>query len=126
MLRRMSHRRKIDVFSRSIRGEEAMLIAAVIVVGLLTINFAALYWRALRESMAIGEYAQFLLLNPDSYADERRKFAEYLGTTGKKTTTERGVDAAKAIVRVAERLRGEVVLANAASRNAIAAKGTYP
>jgi hypothetical protein len=99
-----------------------MTITLVFVLGLVALNFAALYWRALRESLAIGEYAQFLLLNPDSYADQRGKFVEYLGTTAKKTSTERGVDAAKAIARIARNMRPQLFLANAAARNAIAGK----
>lgn len=99
-----------------------MTVALAVVCGLIAVNFAALYWRSLRETSAIGEYTQFLLLNPDSYTDQRRKFVEYLGTTANKSPTERGVDAAKALARIATNMRPQLFLANAASRNAIAGK----
>jgi hypothetical protein len=99
-----------------------MTIALVVLCGLIAVNFAALYWRSLRETLAIGEYAQCLLMNPDSYADQRRKFVEYLGTTADKTSTQRGVDAAKALARIARNMRPQLFLANVASRNAIAGK----
>jgi hypothetical protein len=99
-----------------------MAIALAVVCGLIAVNFAALYRRSLRENLAVGEYAQFLLMNLDSYADQRRKFIEYLGTTGTKSSVERGVDAAKALARIARNMHPQLFLANAASRNAIARK----
>jgi hypothetical protein len=99
-----------------------MIIALAVVGGLVAVYFATLYWRSIRESLAIGEYAQFLLMNPSSYADQRRKFIEYLGTTTKKTSTERGVDAANALAGIAINMRPQLFLANAAARNAIAAE----
>lgn len=91
---------------------------------MLAVNFAALYWLALREVLALQEYAQFFLLNPDSFEDQRRKFIEYLAGTGAKTTTQCGADAGKAVVRIAKNMRGQLTLANAASRNALVRKQT--
>ena len=99
-----------------------MTIALAVVCGLIAINFAVLYWWSLRENLAVGEYAQFLLMNPDSYADQRRKFLEYLGTTANKNSSERGVDAANALACIARNMRSQLFLANAASRNTIAGK----
>jgi hypothetical protein len=72
-----------------------MTIVIAVLCGLVAVNFAALYWLCFRENLAVGEYAQFLLMNTDSYADQRRKFVEYLGTTADKSSTKRGTDAAK-------------------------------
>ena len=52
-----------------------MLIAVVVLLGLLAATFAALYWRGLREARSLSEYAQHLLLEPESYADHRGGYA---------------------------------------------------
>lgn len=57
-----------------------MLIAVVVLLGLLAATFAALYWRGLREARSLSEYAQHLLLEPESYADHRGKLRAYSRT----------------------------------------------
>jgi hypothetical protein len=103
-------------------GELQMTTAIAVLCGLVAINFAFLYWLSLRENLGVGEYAQFLLMNPEAYADQRRKFLEFLGTTTGKTSTQRAIDAGKALARIARSMRSQLVLANATARNAIAGK----
>lgn len=99
-----------------------MTIIIAILMGLLAVNFAALYRISLREARALSEYAQHLLLHPESYEDQRRKFVEYLGSTRGKKSTARGVEAAAALARIANNMRGQLLLSNIASRNAVAPK----
>jgi hypothetical protein len=98
-----------------------MLIALAVVLGLLAVIFVALYQRAFRERMAITEYAQFLLLKPEHYADHHRKFLDYLASTGHMTAMERGRDAQRVIERMANSGFDKVLLGNEAARNAIVA-----
>jgi hypothetical protein len=99
-----------------------MTIAIAVLCGLVAVNFAALYWLSVRENLAIGEYAQFLLMNPESYADRRRKFLEYLGTTANKKSAKRATDAAKVLARIARNMHPQLLVANVSSRNTIAGK----
>jgi hypothetical protein len=98
-----------------------MLIALVVVLGLLALFFIALYRRAFRERMAITEYAQFLLLSPTSHEDHRRKFLDYLASTGHMTAMQRGRDAQRVIERMANSGFDKLLLGNAAIRNKIVA-----
>jgi hypothetical protein len=99
-----------------------MMVAIVIVLALAAANLFFLYWRGLRESIAVGEYLQFLLLNPEVYADHRGKFEAYLLTTGGKTSGARSADAMKAVISMA-RKEPTIMLANVRSRNAVAQRG---
>lgn len=82
-----------------------MMIAVTVLLGLLAITFAALYWRGLREARSLSEYAQHLLLEPESYADHRAKFLAYLAGTAAKTSVARSVDASALLARIAESMR---------------------
>ena len=55
-----------------------MMVAIVIVLALAAVNLFFLYRHSMRDSLAINEYVQFLLLHPDIYADHRGKFEAYL------------------------------------------------
>jgi hypothetical protein len=103
-----------------------MLIALAVVLGVLVVNFIALYRRALRECIIITEFTQFLLLNAESYADHRRKFLDYLAGTGQNTPTERGRDAQRVIQKMAASLFDTVLPGNIAARNAIIAAASKP
>ena|SRR5581483_9599795 len=103
-----------------------MLIALAVVLGLLAVSFIALYRRAIRERTAITEYAQFLLLNMESYQDHRGKFLDYLAGTGQKTPLERGRDAQVVIEKMAVSLFEKVLVGNVAARNAIVAAASRP
>jgi hypothetical protein len=95
-----------------------------VVLGVLTVNFAALYWKGLRDARGLSEYVQHLLMHPEAYEDHRRKFVAYLGGTKSKTSDARSIDAAKALARIADNMRGQLLLANVASRNdEVAASG---
>jgi hypothetical protein len=98
-----------------------MSIAVIVLLGLLAATFAALYWRGLREARSLSEYAQHLLLEPDSYADHRGKFLAYLASTGAKTSMARSVDASAALARIAESMRSQLMLSNVSGRNDAAA-----
>lgn len=98
-----------------------MTVILVILV-LAVINFILLYRHSLRDSLAINEYTQFLLLHPDVYANHREKFEAYLLTTSGKTSARRSVDALKAISRMAQdgRDKNNLIFANVSARNAVA------
>jgi hypothetical protein len=49
----------------------------------------------------LSEYAQHLLLEPESYADHRGKFLAYLAGTAAKTSNKRSVDAIAVLARIA-------------------------
>src|ERR1700722_5014467 len=100
-----------------------MLIAVVVLLGLLAVTFAALYWRGLGEARSLSEYAQHLLLEPESYADHRAKFLAYLAGTADKTSIKRSVDTGALLARIAESMRPQLMVSNAAGRNAAAAGG---
>jgi hypothetical protein len=91
-----------------------------VVLALVAVNFIALYFHCLRESRALGEYAQFLLMHPDGYEDQRRKYIEYLKATGRKNAAIRSIDAFRATIRIAKNMHGQLILGNSATRNAIA------
>jgi hypothetical protein len=97
-----------------------MATIIAVLLGLLAINFAALYWKGLRESRGLSEYAQHLLLHPESFQDQRAKFLAYLASTKAKTSNGRSVDAAAAMARIAGTMRGQLMLSNVAARNAAA------
>src|SRR5579862_8234602 len=99
----------------------ALSITLVLAV-LVAINRFALYRQAVRDILAIREYAQFLRLDPESYEDQRRKFVEYVAATTDKTSVQRGADAGLAVTRIARNLREQMILANAAARNKLAQK----
>jgi hypothetical protein len=82
-----------------------MMIAVTVLLGLLAPSFAALYWRGLREARSLSEFAQHLLLEPESYADHRGKFLGYLAGTAAKTSMKRSVDAGAVLARIAESMR---------------------
>jgi hypothetical protein len=103
-----------------------MLIALAVILGLLVVSFIVLYRRALRECLVITEFAQFLLLHAESYADHRRKFLDYLAGTGQNTPTERGRDAQRVIQTMAASLFDRVLPGNVAARNAIVAAASKP
>lgn len=103
-----------------------MLFALTAVLGLLTVSFIVVYRRVQRERMALTEYAQFLLLNTESYQDHRRKFLDYLEGTGQKTPTERGKDAQRVIENMAVSLFNKALLGNVAARNAIVSAASRP
>jgi hypothetical protein len=100
-----------------------MMVTIVIVLALAAVNLFFLYRHSMRDCMAVNEYVQFLLLNPNLYADHRGKFETYLLTTAGKTAIERGVDAMKAISRIAKDGQDKLVLANVGARNAVAQRG---
>ena len=97
-----------------------MTIAIAVVLGLLAVNFVLLYRKALREILGLSAYAQFLLMNPDVYKDQREKFVAYLAGTEARTSTQRAIDAHRSIARIADNMRPQLVLANVAARNALA------
>src|SRR5258708_40000709 len=101
-----------------------MMIALCIVLALVAVNLFFLYRHSMRDSLAINEYVQFLLLHPDIYADHRGKFEAYLLTTAAKTPMQRGVDAMKAISRMAMDGREKLTLANVGARNAVAQRSS--
>jgi type II secretory pathway pseudopilin PulG len=105
-----------------------MLIALAVVLGLLAVSayLLVLYRRERGERLALTEYAQFLLLNAESYQDHRRKFVDYLESTGQKTPTERGKDAQRVIETMAASLFGKALLGNIAARNAIVSAASRP
>lgn len=103
-----------------------MLIALAAVFGLLTVSFMVLYRRVLRVREAVTEYAQFLLLNTESYQDHRRKFVDYLESTGQKTPTQRGKDAQRVIESMAASFFNKALLGNVAARNAIVSAASRP
>jgi hypothetical protein len=100
-----------------------MMIAVTVLLGLLAVTFAALYWRGLGEARSLSEYAQHLLLEPEDYADHRSKFLAYLAGTAAKTSMKRSVDAGALLARIAESMRSQLMLSNAAARNAVATEG---
>lgn len=85
---------------------------------LIVINLALLYRRSTRDGLALSEYAQFLLLNPNSYTDQRQKFLDFLSKTAGQTSMQRGVSAMKAIHQMARSGHGPLTLGNVAARNA--------
>jgi hypothetical protein len=95
-----------------------MMTVTAVVLGLIAVNFFALYRHALRDIVALSEYAQFLLLDPEVYAAQRDNFLVYLRCTGEKTSVARGDDAGKAVLASARNARDKVMLDNAARRNA--------
>jgi hypothetical protein len=99
-----------------------MMVAIVIVLALAAANLFFLYRRSLRESIAVNEYLQFLLLNPEVFADHRGKFEAYLLTTGDKTSDARSADAMKTVISMARKVPS-ILLANVGSRNAVAQRG---
>jgi hypothetical protein len=103
-----------------------MVIALTVVFGLLTVSFIVVYRRVLRGRVALTEYAQFLLLNMESYQDHRRKFLDYLEGTGQKTPAERGKDAQQVIENMAASLFNKALLGNVAARNAIVSAASRP
>jgi len=103
-----------------------MLIALTAVLGLLTVSFIVVYRRIVRDRTALTEYAQFLLLNTESYQDHRRKFLDYLEGTGQKTPMERGKDAQRVIANMAASLFNKALLGNVAARNAIVSAASRP
>ena len=103
-----------------------MLIALTAVFGLLTVGFIVVHRRLMRERRALTEYAQFLLLNTESYQDHRRKFLDYLESTGHKTPAERGKDAQRVIENMAASLFNKALLGNVAARNAIVSAASRP
>jgi hypothetical protein len=98
-----------------------MMIAVTVILGLLAVNFAALYWRGLKEARSLSEYGQHLLLEPESYADHRGKFLAYLAGTTAKTSIARSVDAGAVLTRIAESMRPAPLLSNSAALNDVAA-----
>jgi len=98
-----------------------MLTALAVVLGLLLVNFVLLYPRSVKENMALAEYSQFLLLNPELYTVQRGKFVEYLATTRDKTPMQRSSDAYRVIAHAARDGLDKILFANVASRNAAAA-----
>jgi hypothetical protein len=100
-----------------------MLVWIIIAVLLLVAaNFLALYRYSLRDIIAHSEYAQFLLLNPDVYEDHRKKFLEYLASTPQRTPKEGAIASNRALATIVRNMRGQMILANLASRNQIAGK----
>jgi hypothetical protein len=97
-------------------------LVVAVVLGLFAANFFTLYRHAIRDIVALSEYAQFLLLDPEVYAAQRDNFLVYLAGTREKTSVRRGDDAGKAILASAR--KAEVMLDNAARRNAAASKGS--
>jgi hypothetical protein len=97
-----------------------MLTIIAIILGLLAINFAALYWKGLREARGLSEYAQHLLLHPESYEDQRKKFIAYLAGTKDKKSSARSVGAAAALARIADNMRGQLMQSNQVARDAVA------
>jgi hypothetical protein len=100
-----------------------MMVAIAIVLALVALNLFLLYRHSVRDSLAVNEYVQFLLLHPDIYADHRGKFEAYLLTTAAKTPMQRGVDAMKAISHTAKEGRDKLTLANVGARNSVAQRG---
>jgi hypothetical protein len=80
--------------------------------------FGYLYMGATRDRTALAEYSQFLLLNPDSYAEQRRKFVEYLMSTQETAPAH----ALNAMVRMAKNQFDETATANVVSRNKLGAR----
>jgi type II secretory pathway pseudopilin PulG len=105
-----------------------MLIALAVVLGLLaaSVYFVVLYRRERGERLALTEYAQFLLLNTESYQDHRRKFLDYLEGTGQKTPAERGKDAQRVVETMAVSLFSKALPGNIAARNAIVSAASRP
>jgi hypothetical protein len=100
-----------------------VMTAVAVVLGLIAANIFALYRRALRDIIALSEYAQFLLLDPEVYAAQRNNFLVYLGGTRETTPVTGGDDAGKAVLASARKALDKVMLDNAARRNAAASKG---
>jgi hypothetical protein len=103
-----------------VEGCTHMMIAVTAILGLLAVNFAALYWKGLGEARSLSEFAQHLLLEPESCADHRGKFLAYLAGTTAKTSMKRSVDAGAVLARIAEITRSQLMLSNAAGRNDVA------
>ena len=101
-----------------------MILGIAIVLALVALNLFLLYRHSMRDSMALNEYVQFLLLHPDIYADHRTKFETYLLTTAAKTPTQRGIDAMKAISHMAADGRDKLTLSNFGARNSVAQRGS--
>lgn len=99
-----------------------LIIVAIVtaILGLAALNFALLYWRSIHEGLALAEYVQFILMQSESYQDQRVKFAEYLASTAGKTSERRGLDAARAVTQMAKNLRPKLTLANIGWRNELA------
>jgi hypothetical protein len=97
-----------------------MMVAIVVVLALVAANLFFLYRRRVRDSLALNEYVQFLLLHADIYADHRGKFALFLLTTAAMTPLQRGVGAMKAISHMAMEGHEKLTLANTGARNAVA------
>lgn len=94
-------------------------LALAVVLAVLAVYFLVLRRRAIRERIAITEFAQFLLLNPKSYGDHREKFLDYLADTGQRSPAERGRDAQLVVENMARGMFDKVVLGNVAARNAV-------
>ena len=99
------------------------MIIVIVILALAVTCLLAVYRHSVRECLALNEYTQFLLLNPHIYADHRAKFEAYLTTTGDRTGMQRGVDALKAVTRMALDGHDKLVLANVGARNAVAQRG---
>jgi hypothetical protein len=98
------------------------VIIIAVVLGLVTASVGSLYYASVIEARSLSEYLQHLLLNPESYEDQRGKFLAYLASTDSQTSTARSLGAMAALARVAGTMRPQLMLSNIASRNAAAQK----
>jgi hypothetical protein len=97
-----------------------MMIGALVLVALLAVNLAALYWLGLREARSLSEYAQHLMLYPEAYEDQRAKFLAYLASTASKSSAIRSADAAAVVARMAGNMHKQLMLSNVAARKEVA------